>query len=73
MKKRRERKRKKHIQESGVLTVREGQDIIQQAALEEQIQSEMQGLNGAQRWCGLYKKVGHNARTCARQQQSNVA
>jgi len=35
MKKRRQKKVKKHLQESGVLTVQEGQDIIQQSALEE--------------------------------------
>jgi len=72
MKKRRQRKRKKRIQESGVLTVREGQDITQQAAVDEQIQNEMRRRPGAPRRCGLCNKVGHNARTCARQQESNV-
>ena len=35
MKKRRQKRKKKRIQEAGVLTVREGQDIIQNAAVEE--------------------------------------
>ena len=42
MKKWRQRKRKKRIQEAGVLTVQEGQDIIQNAAVEEQIRLEAQ-------------------------------
>ena len=41
MEKRRQRKRKKRIQESGVFTVKEGQDIAHQAGVEEQIRMEM--------------------------------
>jgi hypothetical protein len=72
MKKQRQRKRKKRIQEAGVLTVQEGQDIIQNAAVEEQIRMEIRRPQGAQRRCGRCKGVGHNARTCTRHQESNV-
>jgi len=57
---------KKRIQEAGVLTVREGQDIIQNVAVEEQIRVEMQRRQGILRRCGRYREVGHNARTFTR-------
>jgi hypothetical protein len=72
MKKRRQKRRKKRIQEAGVLTVQEGQDIIQNAAVEEQIRMETRRTQGAQRRCGRCKEVGHNARTCARHQESSA-
>ena len=72
MKKRRQKRRKKRIQEAGVLTVREGQDIIQNAAVEEQIRMETQRPQGAQRRCGKRGGTGHNARTCTRRQESNA-
>ena len=72
MKKQRQKRRRKRIQEAGVLTVREGQDIIQNAAVEEQIRLEMQRPQGAQRRCGKCGGTGHNARTCARHQESNA-
>jgi len=68
MKKRRQKKVKKRLQESGVLTVQEGQDIIQQSALEEQIRTEIRQSQGAQRRCGSCGNTGHNARTCGRSQ-----
>lgn len=72
IKKRRQRKAKKRLQESGVLTVQEGQDIAQQGAVEEQIRMEMRQSQGAQRRCGLCGKVGHNARTCAKHQGTST-
>ena len=72
MKKRRQKRSKKRIQEAGVLTVQEGQDIIQNAAVEEQIRLEAQKPQGAQRRCGKCGGAGHNARTCLKHQESNV-
>ena len=72
MKKQRQKRRRKRIQEAGVLTVREGQDIIQNAAVEEQIRLETQRPQGAQRRCGKCGGTGHNARTCGRRQESNA-
>jgi len=72
IKKQRKRRCKKHIQEDGVLSVQEGQNIIQNMAVEEQIQMEMQRPQGAQRQCGWCKGVGHNACTCTRHQESNT-
>jgi signal recognition particle GTPase len=56
----RQKKRRKRIQQGGVLTVQEGQNIIQQ---EEQINEEMRNRSG-QRRCGLCSALGHNSRTC---------
>ena len=72
MKKRRQKRRKKRIKEVGVLTVREGQDIIQNAAMDGQIRLETQRPQGAQRRCGKCGGTGHNARTCARRQEPNA-
>jgi len=69
MKQRRKRKTKKRLQESGVLTVQEGQDIAQQAAVEEQIRMEMRQQKGSQRRCRSCGKTGHNTRTCERHQR----
>jgi len=72
MKQQRQRRRKKRIQESGVLTVKEGQDIAHQVELDEQLRMEMRKHQGARRRCGLCNKVGHNARTCTRHQENNA-
>ena len=61
MKKWRQKRKKKRIQEAGVLIVREGQDIIQNAAVEEQIRLEAQRPQGAQRRCRKCGGTGHNA------------
>jgi hypothetical protein len=66
-KKRRARKQKKRIQYSGSLTVEEGENIVQNAAIEAQIQQEMKG---PQRRCGLCNNIGHNSRTCKRRQET---
>jgi hypothetical protein len=72
MKKQRQKRCKKHIQEAGVLTVQEGQDIIQNAVVEEQIRLETKGLQGAQCRCEKCGGAGHNAHTCVRCQESNA-
>ena len=71
-KKQRQQRHKKRIQEAGVLTVREGRDIIQTAAVEEQIRMETHKPQGAQRRRGRCNRVGHNARTCAKHQASSA-
>ena len=76
-KKRRERKRKRRIMQGGSLSVREGEDILQSAEVDGQIQMEVAsetarqvGSKGQQRRCGLCGTIGHNARTCERRQES---
>lgn len=72
IKKPRQKGRKKRIQEAGVLTVQEGQDIIRNAAVEEQMRLETQRSQGAQHRCRKCGGTGHNARTCVRHQESNA-
>ena len=76
-KKRRERKRKRRIMQGGSLSIREGEDILQSAEVDAQIQTEVAsetawqvGSKGRQRRCGLCGNMGHNARTCERRQES---
>ena len=76
-KKRRERKRKRRIIQGGSLTVREGEDILQSAEVDAQVCTEVAsetarqvGSTGRQRRCGRCEKIGHNARTCERRQES---
>jgi hypothetical protein len=74
VKKRRERKRKRRIMQGGSLTVREGEEIVQSAAINAQIRQEIirsESLEGKQRRCGLCNNTGHNARTCAKHQESS--
>jgi len=66
-KKCRARKRKKRIQYSGSLTIEEGENIVQNAAIETQIRQEMKG---SQRHCGSCNSIGHNSRTCGRRQET---
>lgn len=73
VKRRRERKRKKRILQGGSLTIEEGEELVQSTqtqlkGVDEVIQP--QGLEGRRRRCGLCNKVGHNARTCERYQES---
>jgi hypothetical protein len=67
-KNRRARKRKKRIQHSGSLTIEEGENIVQNAAIEAQIRQEIASGGGSQRRCGSCNKIGHNSRTCERRQ-----
>jgi len=66
-KKRRARKQKRRIQHSGSLTIEEGENIVQNAAIEAQIRQEMKG---SQRRCGSCNSIGHNSRTCKRRQET---
>jgi hypothetical protein len=76
-KKRRERKRKRRIMQGGSLSIQEGEDILQTAEVDAQVQMEVAnesrrqvGSTGRQRHCGLCGVMGHNARTCKRHQES---
>jgi hypothetical protein len=71
-KKRRQRKKKRRIQYGGSLAIEEGENIVQNAAVEAQIHREITGREGSQRRCGSCNNIGHNSRTCERRQQSSV-
>ena len=78
-KKRRERKRKRRIMQGGSLSVREGEDILQSAEVDAQLRTEVAsettqevGSKGRRKRCGLCGIVGHNARTCEREQESII-
>ena len=47
------------------LTIKEGENIVQNAAIEAQIRQEMKG---SQRRYGSCNSIGHNSRTCERRQ-----
>jgi len=73
VKKRRERKRKRRLQHAGSLTIQEGRELVQDARIEQEEGGEVvqpQSIEGKQRCCGLCNQVGHNARTCKRDQES---
>jgi hypothetical protein len=75
VKKRRERKRKRRIIQGGSLTVREGEDIVQSAEMDAQLRQEIVrpgGSEGKQRRCSLCNNIGHNARTCAKRNESII-
>jgi hypothetical protein len=70
-KERRKRKQKKRIAQGGSLTVQEGEQLIENGAIQAQIQSEVagrivrpDGSEGKQRRCGNCNQFGHNSRTC---------
>jgi hypothetical protein len=72
-KKRRERKRKRRIMQGGSLSVQEGEDILQTAEVDAQVQTEAAqqvGSKGRQKRCGLCGIMGHNSRTCERHEES---
>jgi hypothetical protein len=63
-KKRRERKRKRRIMQGGSLSVQEGEDILQTAEVDAQVQTEAAqqvGSKGRQKRCGLCGIMGHNS------------
>jgi hypothetical protein len=64
-KKRRARKQKRRIQHSGSLTIKERENIVQNAAIKAQIRQE---IKGSQRRYGSCNSIGHNSRTCGRRQ-----
>jgi hypothetical protein len=66
VKKRRERKRKRRIYQGGSLTVKEDEELIQNTQTHQEENSdtiERQRPDAKPRRCGLYNKIGHNART----------
>ena len=73
VKTRKERKRKHRIAQEGGLSIRTGQEILEDAEVEAQIEQEGQrfivrpdGSEAKQRRCGNCNEFGHNMRTCAR-------
>jgi hypothetical protein len=73
VKTRKERKRKRRIAQGGSLSIRTGEEILEDAEIEAQIEREGQrfttradGSEAKQRRCGLCNEFGHNMRTCAR-------
>jgi hypothetical protein len=72
-KKRRARKRKVRIQHRGSLTIQEGEELVREAGIGQEEgggAKEAQGQKGQRRRCGLCNQVGHNARTCEKDQES---
>ena len=64
VKKRKERKRKKHILQCSSLTVEEGKEIVQSTQTQrEEVDrtTQAQGLERQQQYCSLYNQVGYNA------------
>lgn len=67
----RRRAKKIHLRQGGVLSLRDGQDLYDQDAVEQQIREEIRGRGSHQRRvelhprrCGTCGETGHNARTC---------
>ena len=70
-KERRKRKQRKRIVQGGSLTVQEGEQLIENGAIQAQIQNEVagrivrsDGSAGKQRRCRNCNQFGHNIRTC---------
>jgi hypothetical protein len=68
---RRRRAKRTRLQKGGVLTVREGQELIDQMDVDTQVVAESSRSGGRgssarprERRCGRCGKTGHNARTC---------
>jgi hypothetical protein len=72
VKKRRERKKKRRLQHGGSLTVQEGEKLVRDEKIEEEEEEAVraQGNEGKRRRCRLCNQVGHNARTCQRDQDT---
>ena len=70
-KERRKRKQRKRIVQGGSLTVQEGEQLIENGAIQAQIQNEVagrivqsDGSAGKQQRCRNCNQFGHNIRTC---------
>jgi hypothetical protein len=73
IKKKRERKKKKYILQSGSLTVEEGKKIVQSTQTQKEDvdrATQAQGLEGQQWHCSLCNQVGHNTRICKQYQDA---
>jgi hypothetical protein len=66
IKKRREQKRKRRIMQGGSLIVRDGEDLVQNTTINDQIRQEIRSGTAQPRRCGKCKNTGHNARTCGK-------
>jgi hypothetical protein len=76
---RRHRRKKRRIQQGGILTIQEGQVILTQTAVEEQIREEtrkggiqLRKSEMRQQRCGTCGETGHNARTCQKDQETTI-
>jgi hypothetical protein len=76
---RRKKRQKKRIQQRGTLTVEEGQDLIDGAAVNQQISQEMRQSGGRsygaatrKRRCGQCGEAGHNSRACQKDAQTTI-
>ena len=65
------RAKKTQVHQGGSLTTRDVQDLLDQKAVDEQLQQETRESGGRsrrarakERHCGTCSKTGHNARTC---------
>jgi len=63
--------------QGGSLSVRDAEDILQSAEVNAQVRTEVAsessrqvGSKGRRKRCGLCGIIGHNARTCEREQES---
>lgn len=76
----RRRAKRTRIRQGGSLTIQDGQDLLDQRTVDEQIHQEIRQSGGRrarteskQRRCGTCGKTGHNARTCRENaEMSNV-
>jgi hypothetical protein len=67
LKKRRANKRRKRIQLGGILTIKEGDELVRSTQTQEEEGGDAtqgQRTKGKPRRCGTCNQVGHNARTC---------
>ncbi len=78
-KERRKRKQKKRIAQGGSLTIQGGEELIEDIAIQVQIQQQQEvsrpvirpdGSEGKQQHCRKCNNTGHNSRTCERVQES---
>ena len=63
--------------QGGSLSIQEGEDILQAAKVDTQVRTEVAsetarqvGSTGRQQRYGRCEKIGHNAHTCERRQES---
>ena len=74
---RRQSAKKTRLHLGGALSVQEGQDLLTEKDVKEQVQREMRSGNGRQmraepdgRRCGTCGERGHNTRTCKKKADS---
>jgi DDE superfamily endonuclease/Tc5 transposase DNA-binding domain/helix-turn-helix, Psq domain len=74
----RRRAKKARFREGGSLTVQDGQDLLDQKAVDEQMMQEIRDNSGRkrrvetrERRCGNCGKTGHNTRTCEKHEETS--